>query len=179
VLHAARLNAGHKNWAKSRYLRIIPHLCQAISSQLRHYLSTVRKNFFSNIYSACPYNMVNFGPLTADIGLPVRGTPANLNGFRVMASLLHRCRSKEVNQTLLDVWPSPGLVHYIYIFRGSCTLTEFCQVQNSLCVQVLHYCTALEKWALAKFCGVVSSRDRVATPFDTSRSNCLVNKCLA
>jgi len=26
---------------------------------------------------------------------------------------------------------------YIYIFGASCSLTEFCQVQNSLCVQVL------------------------------------------
>jgi len=43
----------------------------------------------------------------------------------------------EANQTLHDVWPSPGLVHYIYIFRGSCPITEFCEVQNSLCVQVL------------------------------------------
>jgi len=25
----------------------------------------------------------------------------------------------------------------IYIFEGSCLLTEYCQVQNSLCVQVL------------------------------------------
>ena len=45
--------------------------------------------------------------------------------------------STEVNQTLHDVWPSP-LVHYIYIFGGSCPLTEFCQVQNSLYVQVSH-----------------------------------------
>jgi len=38
-----------------------------------------------------------------------------------------------------SLWPSPGLVHYrpIYIFRGSCPVTELCQVQNSLCVQVL------------------------------------------
>jgi len=38
---------------------------------------------------------------------------------------------------LHDVWPSPGMVHYIYIFKGSCPLLEFCQVQNSFCVQVL------------------------------------------
>jgi len=30
-----------------------------------------------------------------------------------------------------------GLVRYIYIFGGSCPLMEFCQVQNSLYVQVL------------------------------------------
>jgi len=38
---------------------------------------------------------------------------------------------------LRDVWSSHGLVLYIYIFGGSCPVLEFCQVQNSLCVQVL------------------------------------------
>jgi len=66
------------------------------------------------------------------------GTPANFNGFCVLAVLLQRCRSPEANQTLLDVWPSLGVVHYIYIFGGSCPLMEFCQVQNSLCIHVLH-----------------------------------------
>jgi len=78
-----------------------------------------------------------YGPLAAEIGSDVWGTPANFNGFRVLSSLLQRRRSTEANQTLHDVWPSPGLVHYIYIFGGSFPITEFCQVQNSLCVQVL------------------------------------------
>jgi len=51
--------------------------------------------------------------------------------------LLQRCRSAEANQTLHDLWWSLGLVHYICIFGGSCSLTEFCLLQNSLCVQVL------------------------------------------
>ena len=33
--------------------------------------------------------MVNVGPLAAEIGLPVWGTPANFNWFRVLAALLH------------------------------------------------------------------------------------------
>jgi len=33
--------------------------------------------------------MANFGPLTAEIGWPVWGTPANFNWFRVLAALLH------------------------------------------------------------------------------------------
>ena len=65
------------------------------------------------------------------------GHPSNFNGFRILASLLQCRRSTEANQTLHDVWLSPGLVHYVYIFGGSCPVTEFCQVQNSLCVQVL------------------------------------------
>jgi len=99
-----------------------------------------RKNLLnSSISSTRPHNMVNVSPPTAENGWRVWGTPANFNGFRVLASLLHRRRSLEVNQTLDDVWPSPGLVHYIYIFGGFCPLTEYCQVQNSLCFQVLHF----------------------------------------
>jgi len=36
----------------------------------------------------CLNNMVNFGPLTAEIGWRVGSTPANFNGFRVLPSLL-------------------------------------------------------------------------------------------
>ena len=75
-----------------------------------------KKMLNSNISSRCPHNMANFGPLTAEICWQVWGTPANFNGFRVLASLLQRCCSLKANQTLHDVWPSPGLVCYIYIF---------------------------------------------------------------
>jgi len=99
-----------------------------------------RKNLLSsNIFSTCLHNMVNFGPLAAEIDWRVWGTPSNFNGFRVLALLLQRRRSTEANQTLHDVWQSPGLVDYLYIFGGCCPVTEFYQVQNSLCVlQVLH-----------------------------------------
>jgi len=33
--------------------------------------------------------MVNFGPLAAEICWRVWGTPANFNGFRILAALLH------------------------------------------------------------------------------------------
>jgi len=39
--------------------------------------------------STCPHNMVNFSLLTAEICWRVWGTPANFNGFRVLAALLH------------------------------------------------------------------------------------------
>jgi len=96
-----------------------------------------KKALNSNISSTCPHNIVNFGLLATEIWWRVWGTPANFNRFRVLASLLHRRRSTEVNKTLHDVWPSPGLVHYIYILEDSCPLTQFRQLQNSLCFQVL------------------------------------------
>jgi len=97
-----------------------------------------RKNLSSsNISSTCFHNMVNFSLLAAEIGRVVCGTPANVNGFRVLAALLQRRRSTEANQTLHGVWPCHGLVHDIYIFGVFCPVTEFRQVQDSLCVQVL------------------------------------------
>ena len=42
--------------------------------------------------------MVNFGPLTAEIGLGVWGTPANFNRFLVLAALL----------TALQWWRQPN-----------------------------------------------------------------------
>jgi len=48
----------------------------------------------------CPDNMVKFGPLAAEIGLPIWGTPANFNGFRVLAALLHGSKVVGVSQTL-------------------------------------------------------------------------------
>jgi len=49
-----------------------------------------KKDFLNNnISSTFLYNMTNFGPITAEIGLTVWGTPANFNGFRVLAALLH------------------------------------------------------------------------------------------
>jgi len=78
--------------------------------------------------------MVNFGALAAEIDPVVWGSPANFKGFRVLASLVLRRRSTKANQTLHDVWPLSVLVDYICIFGGCCPVTEFCQVQHSLCV---------------------------------------------
>jgi len=153
-------NVAPKKSPKNRRMGTIAQLCRAISSQLRH-VSTIGKNWLSsNISSTCPHNMANFNILAAEIISLVWGTRANFNGFRVLAALLQRRRSTEANQTFHNVWPLPGLVDYIYIFGGCCSLVEFCKVQNSLCVlQVLRcywqrYCTAVEQWARAKFCGV-------------------------
>jgi len=59
------------------------------------------KNLLSiNMSSTCPHNMVNFGLLAAEIGLPVWGTPPNFNGLRVLAALLHSSKVVSVSQTL-------------------------------------------------------------------------------
>jgi len=54
----------------------------------------------SNTSSTCPDNLVNFGPLTAEIDPVVWSTPANFNGFRILAVLLHGSQVLGVSQTL-------------------------------------------------------------------------------
>jgi len=111
VLHAARWNTGRKKVAKNRHLRTIAQLCRIISSQLRR-VSTIGKTLLSNnMSSRCPHDIVNFGPLAAEIGLPVWGTPANFNGFRVLAALLHGSQVVSISQTL---WHSTEGATYVW-----------------------------------------------------------------
>ena len=86
-------NAGCKKVAKNRHLGTIAQFCWAISMQLRHILTFGKNLLSSNVSSRSPYNMVNFGPLAAEIGPVVWGTPANFNGFRILAALLHSSQS--------------------------------------------------------------------------------------
>jgi len=59
-----------------------------------------KKNLLSsNISPTCPHNMVNFGPLTAEIGSGAWCTPANFNAFRFLAVLLHCSLVVGVSQT--------------------------------------------------------------------------------
>jgi len=82
-------NAGPQNRQKIRHLGTIAQVCRAISSKLRH-ISTIGRNLLSsNISSRCSHNVMNFGPLAAEIGRVVWGTPANFSGFRVLAAFLH------------------------------------------------------------------------------------------
>ena len=106
------------------------------TSELRHVSTIGKKLLNSNISSTCIHNMVNFGSLTAKIGSRVLSIPANFKGFRVLPSLLQRRRSPEASKTARCFAVSWAGTLYIH-FRGSCALTEFCQVQNPLYDQVL------------------------------------------
>jgi len=54
------------------------------------YIDNRKKNLLnSNVSSTRSDNMVNFGLLTAEICWRVWGIPANFDGFRVLAAVLH------------------------------------------------------------------------------------------
>ena len=140
-------NTRRKNSPKIANLRPIAQLCRAISSQLSHVSTIGRKFLNTNTSSTCLHNMVNFGPLTAEISWRVWGTPANFNGFRVLVSLSPVYTIQPVVKPVVyPVWQpvvsckrdikltaptllnggQPNFALNIH-FRGSCPLTEFCQ----------------------------------------------------
>ena len=93
-------NEGSKKSPKIRRLRTIAQLCRVISSQSRHVLTIVKNLLNRNVSPTCPHSMVNFGPLAAEICWRVWGTPANFNGFCVLAALLHGTLVLGVSETL-------------------------------------------------------------------------------
>ena len=64
------------------------------------YRQLIRNLLNIDISSTCPDNIVNFGLLTAEICWRVWGTPANFNGFHVLAALLHSTLIVSISQTL-------------------------------------------------------------------------------
>ena len=84
---------------KKHHLGTIAQLCRAISLQPRH-LSTIGKKLVKQQYLLyMSHNMLNFGPLAAEIVSLVSGTPDNFIGFRVLAALLHGTLVVGVSQT--------------------------------------------------------------------------------
>ena len=80
-------NTGRKNDAKNRHLRII---AQAISSQLRH-VSTIGQKIFKQQYLLhMPHNMVNFGPLAAEIDFVSLGHPCKFQRVSRLGSITAR-----------------------------------------------------------------------------------------
>ena len=121
-------NAGRKKLPNIRHLGTIAQLCRLLSLQLRH-VSTIGKELVKQQHlPTCPYNMANFGLLVAEIRWPVWGTPANFNGFRILAALLHGSLVVGVSQTLWHwtegatyirqgshhVWHWPTFIDFIY-----------------------------------------------------------------
>jgi len=162
-----------KNTAKIRHLGTIAQFCWAISSQLRH-VSTIGKNLLNS--NNLLQMSSQYGALTAEIGWRVWGTPTDFSGFRVLASLLHRRRLTEVNQTctmfgrLLDWFTNVA----IYTFSGAIAHNRILPGRNSLCVQILRFPILAALLHSTRAMGVVSSRDRAAILFDIERSSCLV-----
>jgi len=131
-------NTGRKNRQKFAICAPSHNFVGLLSSQLRH-VSTIGNILVKQHYLI--HNTVNCAPLAAEIGsLYSFGHPSKFQrvsrlGFVTGATSLNGSQPNFA-RCLAVSWAG---IHYIlvYIFGGYCPVTEFCQVQNSLCVQVL------------------------------------------
>jgi len=108
--------------------------------------------------------MANFGPLTAEIVSETFGTPANFNGFRVLASLLQRRHWLEANQTLHLCTTFGRLLGWYTIYTFSEALApdgilpraKF-TLRPKSCVLLYwqRYCMALKRRVSAKICSML------------------------
>jgi len=73
-----------KNWPSGHYRAALPGHIFAT----RHVSKIGKKIVRQQYLPTRPHNMVNFGPLAAEIVSLAWGTLANFNGFRVLAALL-------------------------------------------------------------------------------------------
>jgi len=113
---------GCKNLPENRHLGTISQLCWATSSQLRHISTIGKKLLSSNISSTCPHNMVNFSPLAAEVDLVVWGTPANFNGFRILAAFLHGTLVLGIVPHSSSTWTYPLCCVLVYCAKLPCKI---------------------------------------------------------
>jgi len=147
-------NTGRKNDSKNRRLLTIAQLCRAISSQLRH-VSTIGKKLVKQQYLLHMFSQYGGWDLLASLGHPNKFQQVSRLGFVTAATPLTGGQPNFA-RCLAVSW-----LHYIYIFEGSCHLTEFCPVQNSSYVQVLcsRILAALIHGIPAKLCGVLQGME--------------------
>jgi len=136
--------------AKIRHLCTIAQICRAMSSQLR------KKLLNRNVSPTCPHNLVNFGPLAAEICWRVWGTPPHFNGFLVFAALLHASSGRQPNFAALNRGrhlysagrPSRWVLAHILISLWYCTITcvAIATTDSMQCCLFLHMTDIDEIW---------------------------------
>ena len=103
-------NTARKISPKICHLLTIAQLCRALSSQLRHISTSgklVKQQYLLHMSSQyCELWLINGRNRLAGLGHP--------SIFQRVSRLCFF--TAQVNQTLHDAWPTPGLVHYVYVF---------------------------------------------------------------
>jgi len=125
-------NSGRKNYAKNRHLRTIAQICQPISLQLRH-ISTVRKKlvkwqYLLDMSSQYP----ELWPIDGWDPLASLGHRRKFLGLVTVLTLLN---GRQPNFARCLAISCAGIL-YIHFGAVAPPPTEFCQVQNLLCIQM-------------------------------------------
>ena len=130
-------DAGRKNYAENRHLRTIAQLCPAISLQLR-YISTivksVKRQYLIHMFSQyAELRLINGWDLLARLGHPRKFQRVSRLCFVIVATSL---TGGQPNLARCFGISCAGILH-IHFRCLLPPLTEFCRIQNSLCVQIL------------------------------------------
>jgi len=114
VLYVARWKCRTQKLAKKLPSGQHPTTLSGYFFTIKAHIDNRKKNLLSsNISSTYTYNMVNFGVLAAEIVSLGWSIPANFNGFRILAVLVHGTPVLVVSQTLL-CWTEGAT----YIWQG-------------------------------------------------------------
>jgi len=161
-----------QKWRKNRHLQCIltiAQLCRAISSQLRH-VSTIGKKLVKQQYLFhCSHNMLNFRPLTTEIGSGVWATPANFNGFLrlgfVTATTSLNGSQPNFALCLAIFWTATLYIRPIHFQGALVPWWNFarCKIhfpsKSCVLLYLQRYCTSLQQLASAKLSGVVQGME--------------------
>jgi len=189
VLHGARWKCRTQKIAKNRQSGHHRTILSGYIFATKAYIDSRKKNLLSsNISSRCLHNMVNFGLLAAEIDPVVWGTPANFNGFRILAALLHgsqvvsplmECRAVMLprRETRWNLQGCPKLTklsqplmgrsspYYGDMWRRYCCLTSFFPIVYTClgCKDIARQsCAMVHRWRfLATFLGPAFSAIRM------------------
>ena len=98
--------------AKNRHLGTIAQLCQAISFATEAYIDNRKKNIVKQQYLIHMFSQYEeLWPTPGWDRLTSLGHPCKFQRVSRLDFVTVATCSTEANQTLHDVWPSPGLVH--------------------------------------------------------------------
>ena len=122
-------STGRKNDAKNWHLCTVTQICQDVSSQLRHVWTIGKTLVKQQCVPHMPAEYGELGPLAAEIGSVVWGTPTNFNGFHVLPLLLQRRRSPEANArqncAMVRRWRFVAFC-VLYFQRTACSTFQTC-----------------------------------------------------
>jgi len=122
-------NTDHKNSPSVHHRTTLSGYIFATKACIDSWKKIVKQQY---LYMSSQYELwpTNRWVLLATLGHPSQQIST---GFASWTSQVTQRRSTKLH----NIWTFPGLVDYIYILGGLAPLTEFYQVPNSLCVQVL------------------------------------------
>jgi len=157
VLHTTHWNTGRKNSPSAHNRTLLSGYIFAIKARIE---SIIGKNLLNSNTSSIMFSQ--YGELRPTDGwdrLASLVHPSKFQrvwhlGFITAPTSLNGCQ-RNFARYLAVSWTGTLYIHFRELLPPP--LTEFCQVQNSLCLLLYwqRYCTALEQCASAKLCRVV------------------------